>query len=49
MHENGQEIDPSSFTETWVRIDLEANPQKEIEEDIVAELVKRHQVWTGQH
>ncbi|KAI0701393.1 phosphopantothenate-cysteine ligase [Cytidiella melzeri] len=40
-----QEPDSSQFTETWLQIDLEKEPQKEIEEDIVAELVKRHKVW----
>ncbi|KAI0346417.1 phosphopantothenate-cysteine ligase [Trametopsis cervina] len=33
------------FTETWLHIDPAREPQKEIEEDIVAELVKRHRVW----
>jgi len=33
------------FEESWVRIDSEADPKKEIEEDIIAELVKRHQKW----
>ncbi|KAF7790487.1 hypothetical protein EIP86_001442 [Pleurotus ostreatoroseus] len=45
----GAEPDPARFTESWVRIDLEKEPKKEIEEDIVAELVRRHRVWTGQH
>ncbi|KAF9652657.1 phosphopantothenate-cysteine ligase [Thelephora ganbajun] len=35
----------SQFAESWVRIDLEKNPEKEIEEDIVEELVKRHKQW----
>ncbi|CDO70972.1 hypothetical protein BN946_scf184830.g4 [Trametes cinnabarina] len=33
------------YEESWLRIDLAQNPKKEIEEDIVAELVKRHQRW----
>lgn len=39
--------DPSAprFAESWIRIDLEKNPEKEIEEDIVEELVKRHKQW----
>lgn len=47
--ENGAEPDPALFKEWWIRIDLAQNPAKEIEEDIVAELVQRHLVWTGQH
>lgn len=37
-------VDPSAprFAESWIRIDLDKNPEKEIEEDIVEELVKRH-------
>lgn len=42
----------SSFVESWLRIDIPAtspvpttNQVKEIEEDIVAELVKRHERW----
>ena len=45
--ENEAELDPSKFSETWLRIDLAANPAKEIEEDIVAELVRRHQTWAA--
>lgn len=48
VHENSEEPDPSMFTESWIRIDLSQNPLKEIEEDIVAELVARHRVWTGE-
>ncbi|KAJ8473657.1 hypothetical protein ONZ51_g7742 [Trametes cubensis] len=33
------------YEETWLRIDLANDPHKEIEEDIVAELVKRHSDW----
>ncbi|KAI0754303.1 phosphopantothenate-cysteine ligase [Daedaleopsis nitida] len=36
---------PEAYEETWLRIDLAQNPKKEIEEDIVAELVKRHASW----
>ena len=36
----------SDFLETWIRIDLSSNPTKEIEEDIVDELVTRHLSWT---
>ncbi|TCD61461.1 hypothetical protein EIP91_008396 [Steccherinum ochraceum] len=36
---------PGDFVETWIRIDLAKDPSKEIEEDIVAELVKRHDAW----
>ncbi|KAJ3794407.1 DFP-domain-containing protein [Lentinula aff. detonsa] len=32
------------YAESWLRIDPH-DPSKEIEEDIVAELVKRHEVW----
>jgi len=41
--------DPSvpKFAESWIRIDLETNPEKEIEEDIIEELVKRHRHWIG--
>ncbi|KDR80253.1 hypothetical protein GALMADRAFT_242588 [Galerina marginata CBS 339.88] len=40
----------NSFTEYWLRIDVPENPtpgfpEKEIEEDIVGELVKRHAEW----
>lgn len=34
----------SSFSESWVRIDPH-DQTKEIEEDIIAELVTRHDVW----
>lgn len=39
-----------SFAEDWLRIDLHKDaaagfPEKEIEEDIIAELVKRHSHW----
>ena len=47
--ETGEELDPTLFKETWLHIDLAQNPSKEIEEDIVAELVKRHRAWTGDH
>ena len=33
------------YEETWLRIDLAQDPQKEIEEDIIEELVKRHDRW----
>ena len=33
------------YEESWLRIDLVQNPLKEIEEDIVAELVNRHELW----
>ncbi|RPD63706.1 phosphopantothenate-cysteine ligase [Lentinus tigrinus ALCF2SS1-6] len=36
---------PSAYEESWLRIDLNKDPHKEIEEDIVAELVKRHEGW----
>lgn len=43
----------SSFVESWLRIDVPVtspvpatNQVKEIEEDIVAELVRRHERWT---
>ncbi|RDX48025.1 DFP-domain-containing protein [Lentinus brumalis] len=39
------ESKPSGYEESWLRIDLNKNPQKEIEEDIVAELVGRHERW----
>jgi len=35
----------SNFDETWIRIDLQKDPSQEIEQDIVAELTKRHQAW----
>ena len=35
----------AEYEETWLRIDLEQNPHREIEEDIVAELVRRHGRW----
>lgn len=41
------ELDPSQFSETWLRIDSAKEPDREIEEDIVAELVRRHQTWTS--
>ena len=34
-----EELDPPLFVESWLRIDLASNPTKEIEEDIIAELV----------
>ncbi|KAK7685914.1 hypothetical protein QCA50_010721 [Cerrena zonata] len=34
-----------TFVETWIKIDLALEPHREIEEDIVAELVKRHAAW----
>ncbi|KAI0947710.1 hypothetical protein AcW1_009406 [Taiwanofungus camphoratus] len=44
---HGHEGDRSEqgFAEFWLRIDPVQNPSKEIEEDIVAELVHRHQMW----
>jgi phosphopantothenate---cysteine ligase (ATP) len=38
-------ISGDNFAEQWIRIDLSANPTKEIEEDIVADLVGRHRKW----
>ncbi|CAL1699666.1 unnamed protein product [Somion occarium] len=38
----------STFVETWIRIDLAKDPKKEIEEDIVQELVNRHHSWIQQ-
>ena len=35
----------SGYDEAWLRIDAANEPLKEIEEDIVAELVKRHDLW----
>lgn len=34
-----------SFVETWIKLDPSVTPPREIEEDIVAELVKRHAAW----
>ncbi|PSS36968.1 hypothetical protein PHLCEN_2v1184 [Hermanssonia centrifuga] len=42
-----EEPNAVQFTESWLNIDLTQDPTKEIEEDIVAELVRRHRVWTG--
>ena len=36
------------FTESWLKIDLSTHPDKEIEEDIIAALVKRHEEWTAE-
>ncbi|KAI1782966.1 phosphopantothenate-cysteine ligase [Ganoderma leucocontextum] len=36
---------PAEYEEAWLRIDLEQNPHREIEEDIVSELVRRHGRW----
>jgi phosphopantothenate---cysteine ligase (ATP) len=47
VQENGANVDSAKFMESWLRIDLAQNSSKEIEEDIVAELVKRHRVWAG--
>ncbi|KAI0631260.1 phosphopantothenate-cysteine ligase [Trametes polyzona] len=33
------------YEESWLKIDPAQTPKKEIEEDIVAELVKRHKAW----
>ncbi|KAI0760483.1 phosphopantothenate-cysteine ligase [Fomes fomentarius] len=33
------------YEEAWLQIDLGTDPQKEIEEDIVNELVRRHREW----
>lgn len=41
-------LDASLFSESWLRIDPSETTTKEIEEDIVTELVKRHRVWTGE-
>lgn len=38
-------IKNSAFVESWVRVDWEKHPGKEIEEDIVEELVRRHRAW----
>ncbi len=35
----------AEYEEAWLRIDLEQNPHREIEEEIVAELVRRHERW----
>ena len=35
----------SAYEEAWLRIDLDKDPHREIEEDIVAELVRRHEAW----
>ncbi|KAI0716890.1 phosphopantothenate-cysteine ligase [Earliella scabrosa] len=40
-----KEPSEADYEESWLRIDLGQNPQKEIEEDIVAELVRRHEAW----
>lgn len=40
-----EEKDATAFSESWIRIDLGQNPTKEIEEDIVEELVRRHAAW----
>jgi phosphopantothenate-cysteine ligase len=33
---------PAKFEHSWLRIDTTVDPKKEIEEDIIEELVKRH-------
>ncbi|KAG9221927.1 hypothetical protein CCMSSC00406_0005752 [Pleurotus cornucopiae] len=42
----------SAFTETWLRVDIPSTPsavsQKEIEEDIVFELARRHSEWINE-
>ncbi|KAL1948979.1 hypothetical protein VTO73DRAFT_10785 [Trametes versicolor] len=43
--DQGEGAPDERYEESWLRIDLEQHPQKEIEEDIVSELVKRHQAW----
>ncbi|OJT07549.1 Phosphopantothenate--cysteine ligase CAB2 [Trametes pubescens] len=43
--DQGESVPGEHYEESWLRIDLEQHPQKEIEEDIVSELVKRHQAW----
>lgn len=43
--DQGESAPDERYEESWLRIDLEQHPQKEIEEDIVSELVKRHQAW----
>ncbi|KAK0481965.1 phosphopantothenate-cysteine ligase [Armillaria luteobubalina] len=35
----------SKFVEHWLRIDLDRDPSKDIEEDIISELVRRHEAW----
>ncbi|KZT01223.1 phosphopantothenate-cysteine ligase [Laetiporus sulphureus 93-53] len=35
----------SKYRVSWIRIDLAKDPKKEIEEDIVGELVRRHRRW----
>jgi phosphopantothenate-cysteine ligase len=47
-------LESSSFVENWLRIDPALTHPgieqiKEIEEDIVAELVKKHTEWIGGH
>ncbi|KAF9071058.1 phosphopantothenate-cysteine ligase [Rhodocollybia butyracea] len=37
----------NSFEESWLRIDI-TDSNQEIEENIIAELVKRHTVWVGE-
>ncbi|KAF7360164.1 Phosphopantothenate--cysteine ligase CAB2 [Mycena venus] len=49
-HSNDDEQESMTFVESWLRIPLvtpaaETTQVKEIEEDIVAELVRRHAVW----
>lgn len=39
--------DKQTFTESWLKIDPVLTPEKEIEEDIVNELVNRHQTWAN--
>ena len=48
IQENGADVDPARFSESWLRIDPSKTPSKEIEEDIVAELVRRHRIWVGE-
>ena len=41
----GDRAESVEYEETWHRVDLAQDSQKEIEEDIVSELFKRHEQW----
>lgn len=48
LPEDGEHAEKVEFVESWLRIDgssVSADRVKEIEEDIVAELVARHKRW----
>jgi len=52
--QQGADTTPEKFDERWLRINIPEGypvgfPVKEIEEDIVEELVKRHTEWIGVH